>query len=218
MLLLEESLKKHYRWNLLTSLVRNEGDGRGWWIRCNWAPLQWTTWDSLFGPIDLLHMALRIILSLVWCHHEWEVISTNHKEPKLCVWCGSRSFDAVNTCFLGKCYSCGHRKRKLREWSWTTGPGTGQFGNFCDDCWESRPKNWEEKVGMTMQRMSPNAKFVQYVGAPQVTAAKHGPNAYGSVLAEYDDGSRIGVMCEHGGSAWLCLGCAEKLVGKEANR
>ena len=56
---------------------------------------------------------------------------------------------------------------------------------------------------------------VRYVGMPYVTAGQYGDNAFGSVLAELENGARIGLSCEHGGSAWLCLSCAKSVVAND---
>lgn len=40
-------------------------------------------------------------------------------------------------------------------------------------------------------------------------------NAYGLVLSEQEDGERIPVICGHGGSSWLCHGCAVTMLRAE---
>jgi len=109
-------------------------------------------------------------------------------------------------------------KRCKRPWKFaephdvSTGPGRGHF-DYCEDCWNElpesqRPVDWYEAMGISGTH-DPNATFVRYVGEPHITDSRYGQNAFGSVLAEYSDGSRIGVICGHGGSAWLCLDCAK---------
>lgn len=39
-------------------------------------------------------------------------------------------------------------------------------------------------------------------------------NAYGEIMAEYDDGSKVPVICGHGGSMWLCRQCKEHALGR----
>jgi len=197
----------HYRRNLLSTALQHERDG--WWVRCYWAPSQYTTFD-LFEVLGLAYISSRVLVSLFWYHHNWEVVSTNQSVPMQCSWCGKRAFDAINSKFHGKCYQCGKSGFGFKEWSWTTGPGAGRTGNFCNKCWEKRPKNWEDTLGISTET-KPGATFVRYVGVPQITASEHGFNAFGSILAEYSDGSKLGVMCGHGGSAWLCLECANKI-------
>mgnify|MGYP001614360756 FL=1 len=197
---------RRYRWHLLrTAVERGEG---GWWVRCSYAPLQRTT----FNVFDFVGFVARVLLAFVWCHHQFEQISTDPTKGMHCGWCGKQAPTGTpNIDFIGRCSECGKLKLRLREWSWSTGPGGGHTGRFCDDCWDARPKDWEERMGITRQ-LAPGATFVRYVGEPRVTASGYGANAFGSVLAEYSDGSRIGVMCGHGGSAWLCLSCAQKML------
>ena|SRR3990167_3132818 len=102
-------------------------------------------------------------------------------------------------------YSC------WRPWHWsekhvTTGPGRGRY--VCAGCPSS---DWREAMGFKPNPtpISKGSKTVRYVGEPFVTDSRYGGNAFGSVLAELENGSRIGVTCEHGGSEWLCLSCAE---------
>ena len=111
-------------------------------------------------------------------------------------------------------------KRCWRPWKFieshtvSNGPGTGYF-EYCEQCWvelpkELQPTDWEESIGLK-SIVNPNAKFLRYIGKPYVTSSRHGLNAYGSLLAELDDGSHVGIICGHGGSCWLCLECAQKI-------
>ena len=40
-------------------------------------------------------------------------------------------------------------------------------------------------------------------------------NAYGEIVAEYDDGKLLPVICGHGGSMWLCRACGEELIKQQ---
>ena len=40
-------------------------------------------------------------------------------------------------------------------------------------------------------------------------------NAYGELVAEYDDGTEGHVICGHGGSMWLCRECKDKILSEE---
>ena len=200
---------RHYRWHLLKTAVERQRDG-SWWVRCGYAPLQRTP----FNPFDLVGLVGRVLLSFIWCQHVWERISSEASKGRLCCWCGRKApLETVNIHSLRRCERCQQLKLRVREWSWDTGPGHGRFADFCDECWEHRPKGWYEVMGIS-RMVSPGVTFMRYVGEPRVTASENGQNAYGSVLSEYSDGARIGVMCGHGGSAWLCLTCAQKLVAK----
>ena len=118
---------------------------------------------------------------------------------------------------LAICDFCRRLKFGVAEKSVGCGPGTGKLYQICPKCLRDNrlPKSFEEQMGM-VKLTRPNAKFIQYVGQPHITASKYGVNAYGSVLAEYDDGSRMGVICGHGGSAWLCLTCAQECMEKQS--
>ena len=59
------------------------------------------------------------------------------------------------------------------------------------------------------------SRVIGYVREPYVTDSQYGDNAFGSVLAELENGARIGLSCEHGGSAWLCLSCAKSVVAND---
>ena len=118
----------------------------------------------------------------------------------------------MKTKLLGCCKRCHRLRWRMREGHWTTGPGVGEFGYFCKQCWDTRPKNWEDIIGMSFGHFEPGATFVRYVGKPY--ADVHG-NAFGSILAEYTDGSKLGVNCRCGGSMWLCLDCARKCLQKK---
>ena len=41
-------------------------------------------------------------------------------------------------------------------------------------------------------------------------------NAYGEIMAQYDDGNEFPVICMHGGSMWLCRGCKIKILGEQS--
>ena len=114
---------------------------------------------------------------------------------------------------IGHCKFCHRFKFNLIEKTVPSGPGVGRIHRICPKCLaaERLPESWYKRMGIR-NPTSDSAKFVRYVGIPHVTASEYGQNAFGSVLAEYDDGSRVGVICGHGGSEWLCLSCAEKLV------
>jgi len=45
----------------------------------------------------------------------------------------------------------------------------------------------------------------------QTTAGERMGNAYGLLIGVYEDGSELPVICDHGGSGWLCVACAEKI-------
>ena len=111
---------------------------------------------------------------------------------------------------LRRCDFCHTLKLHLEERTVYDSPGGGYTCHICRPCLASGrlPKNFNERMGITTG-LKDGAKFLRYIGIPQVTASEYGDNAFGSILAEYDDGSRIGVICGHGGSAWLCLKCAE---------
>ena len=51
-----------------------------------------------------------------------------------------------------------------------------------------------------------------YSGTPKANSFG---NAYGSIRVLYKTGAFTPVICEHGGSMWLCLDCAEKIIQKE---
>ncbi len=203
---------RHHRWHLLRTAFERDRHGV-LWVRCGWAPLQRTATDPIETGFELIELTVKLFLSSIHCRHQWECMSSNPEEPYMCVWCGKRSKreETVNRILRGTCYHCGRHGWNLREWTWDTGPGSGHTGHFCDKCWSSRPRNWGEIMGISRQ-MSPDATFVRYVGTPRITASEYGANAYGSVLAEHSDGNRTGVVCGHGGSAWLCLKCAEEMM------
>lgn len=117
---------------------------------------------------------------------------------------------------IGQCEICGKLKWKLIEKSVETHPGSGKIFRVCQKCIDANlvPESFNERYGISYE-LTPNAKFVKYVGVPDVTDGAYGANAYGSVLAEYDDGNRIGVTCGHGGSAWLCLDCAKQIINRQ---
>jgi hypothetical protein len=115
---------------------------------------------------------------------------------------------------VGRCYGCQWIRWRLREWFWTTEPGIGNTRHFCRQCWDDRPKGWEASIGMSFN-LPPGAVKVGLVGEPR---ANHEGNAFGSILMEYDDGTRLGFTCEHGGSMWLCLECARKGMERQSRR
>ena len=55
----------------------------------------------------------------------------------------------------------------------------------------------------------------RWVGKASITDCRYGFNAYGSVMSQEADGSLIPVICMHGGSRWLCLECAKKLMEEQ---
>ncbi len=112
---------------------------------------------------------------------------------------------------IGLCDICHWPGFNLIQETVMTGPGSGRTYQIHKNCKNKLPKSFKEIYGFIQPRDS-KAKFKRFVGTPRITEAKYGNNAYGSVLAEHTDGSRIGVMCGHGGSAWLCLECAEKII------
>jgi hypothetical protein len=117
---------------------------------------------------------------------------------------------------IERCYLCGKIKFGCREYSWQPNPGTMSHQQICGVCWPNRPKDFYEVWGIDRQMKSTEAKFVKPIGTPQITMENN--NAFGSVLALYDDGTRLGICCEHGGSAWLCLSCAQKIKSKFFNK
>ena len=92
-------------------------------------------------------------------------------------------------------------------------PGGGKTYTICGECFSEGklPKGFNEKWGISSD-VKEGAKFVRYIGNPEVTDSEYGLNAYGSILVEYDDSSRLPVICGHGGSAWLCFECAKNIV------
>jgi len=115
---------------------------------------------------------------------------------------------------IGFCDGCRKLKRNVKRHEWDTGPGSGRYEYLCPTCWPNRPKGFMEIMGIS-NSMKQGAQFVKFVGEPQITDNRYGMNAWGSVLALYDDGSKLAVICDHGGSAWLCLSCAENMINKE---
>lgn len=117
---------------------------------------------------------------------------------------------------IGKCDICKKFKFSLKKHNIMDGPGSGRIYEICNTCTKEGkiPKSFNEKMGITEFR-TPDAEFVKFIGSPQITESRYGSNAFGSVLALYDDNSRIPVICMHGGSAWLCYECAVKLIKKE---
>ena len=116
--------------------------------------------------------------------------------------------------YLTCCFLCGGFKWCAREHRWMIGPGTGRIEPICRQCWPYRPKDFVEKMGARgpTSDITPRT-FVRFEGAPSVTASECGLNAFGSVVACYNDGSRTSVICGHGGSEWLCLDCAKRAAG-----
>jgi hypothetical protein len=112
---------------------------------------------------------------------------------------------------LGKCYMCHIIKFGLKEYDFHCFPGSGRIVNICKKCWPNRPKGFEEQYGISLSSAE-NAKRVKPIGNPMVTDFRHGENAYGSVLELMSDGSKIPIICGHGGSAWLCFYCAKKIM------
>jgi hypothetical protein len=108
---------------------------------------------------------------------------------------------------IGRCDICNKWKIGIQRHSVTIGPGHGKVFHVCAKC--PVPPNFNDLHGIS-QHMKSNAKFVRFVGEPIITNSMYGNNAYGSILALYDDGSKTGVICGHGGSAWLCLACAKE--------
>lgn len=118
----------------------------------------------------------------------------------------------------GTCKRCWRPWKYVKPHSVETGPGSGYF-EYCEDCWSQlsetkRPRDWSERMGIG-GTIAPGTTFVQFIGDPCLTDTRHGQNAFGSVLAEYSNGAHIGVTCEHGGSGWLCLECAQKCVDNQ---
>jgi len=109
---------------------------------------------------------------------------------------------------IGKCDICGKFKLVVTRHEIMDGPGSGGIYDVCKKC--PVPKSFNEKWGISTD-LKKGAKFVKFVGKAEITFNQYGANAYGSVLAENDDGSKFPVICGHGGSAWLCLKCAEKI-------
>ena len=114
---------------------------------------------------------------------------------------------------IGKCNFCNSFKLNLEEHDITTSPGGGETFRICKKCLldGKLPKSFKERYGISSGYTS-GSTFVKFVGTAHITDCTYGSNAYGSVLAEYDDGSKLGVMCGHGGSAWLCLECAKQCL------
>jgi len=108
------------------------------------------------------------------------------------------------------CKNC-HRLRKVRKYSFKIKPGVAEAKYMCSDC-ADRYCDWDAQVGIAHTSKTPLGNFIKYVGTPYVTDECYGQNAFGSVLAQYENGSTIGVICGHGGSEWLCLKCAKDLV------
>ncbi len=108
------------------------------------------------------------------------------------------------------CDDCGRPSFKLKYYSWDTGPGSGRFGNFCKKCLPNQPEGWDKQMGIS-NTSSGSSEFVNFVGNPRITDSKYGDNAFGSVLSLHSNGDKLGVICGHGGSAWLCLKCAEDI-------
>lgn len=110
-----------------------------------------------------------------------------------------------------KCWGCGTRwgvkARKIDD-----RPGGGSTYYYCEKCYQGNlPKlDFHKRSGVDVKDTWSKATHVRYIGTPSVTG-RYG-NVYGSVLAEYSDGSVVGVCCLHGGSDWLCAGCADGLV------
>jgi hypothetical protein len=50
---------------------------------------------------------------------------------------------------------------------------------------------------------------ITIMGTP---SANEGGNAYGSIWAQAENGRRYTLMCGHGGSMWMCLGCAQAMI------
>lgn len=61
----------------------------------------------------------------------------------------------------------------------------------------------------------PFSKFIRFVGVPTITDCTNGQNAFGSVLAVYDDGTKFDLICGHGDFRWLCLSCAERAINEQ---
>ena len=119
---------------------------------------------------------------------------------------------------IRRCDFCHRFRFGIVERTVPSGPGVGRIHRICPACLAQGrlPGSWYEQMGMLPSRdHDAPVKFMKYVGRAYATSHECGENAYGSVLAEYDDGSRIGVICEHGGSQWLCLTCAEKIMQKQ---
>lgn len=113
----------------------------------------------------------------------------------------------------GYCNFCNKFRFVLEHHEIMTQPGGGRIYKICRKCIsEGRlPKSFNERYGISSSKSS-EAKFVKFIGVPEIL---YGTNAYGSVLAENDDGSKISVICGHGGSAWLCFNCARKVMNQQ---
>ena len=121
---------------------------------------------------------------------------------------------------FARCNFCGRRGPGRSEHTISTNPGGGQIFTICKVCFEEGklPQSFNEKRGIDNQLSNSNAKLIRYVGKPQITDGSYGLNAFGSIVAEYDDGSRLAVCCSHGGSEWLCLECAIKGIRDQSVR
>lgn len=113
---------------------------------------------------------------------------------------------------FGKCNFCKNTKFNIKNIPVNDRPSGGHTYSICKKCFKEGklPKSFFELYGIS-RNISPETKFIKFAGNAKITDNKYGNNAYGSILAEYSDGRRIGVICGHGGSAWLCIKCAEKI-------
>lgn len=116
-----------------------------------------------------------------------------------------------------KCEICLHWKFNIKQYTVTDSPGGGRDWSICKKCYDKGllPKSFEEKWGISGTQSGPVSVFVRYVGHATLTSSEYGQNAYGSITGEYSDGSRLPVICGHGGSAWLCLGCAKEIEAQQ---
>lgn len=114
---------------------------------------------------------------------------------------------------IGRCDICNKLKFSIKKYDITDRPGSGRRYLICNTCVkEGRiPKSFNEKMGIYWKNED-RIKFVKNIGTPQITDSRYGNNAYGSVLALYDNGSTLPIICGHGGSCWFCYDCAVKLI------
>ncbi|MBD3405050.1 MAG: hypothetical protein GF411_02805 [Candidatus Lokiarchaeota archaeon] len=113
---------------------------------------------------------------------------------------------------FGFCADCGHFHFKLSLCFVDTGPGESEIKYFCSKC-KDKPHGWEARMGIVHKHSA--GKEIGVCGTPHITG--YGHNAYGSVLAVYDNGARLAITCQHGGSGYLCLECAKAIV-RDATR